>query len=218
MRKELFTASPVQGVSWSIFSTGAPRINPSKQALTTMILYARLVPLFRLFQQTVWRNLRTLSTFVCFARRAFPFLWRQKGDPNRRRRARKPLNINLKGSDQPTVFAASQDPAPRADVIPQGFTTSSVVETSTPVAFPLHSSEESHGVSTHDCSTGYDAGSSRVYVGPSVHSSLNPNPEDPPTFDGAGIGTLALSAIYPAFRPIVPTDMKRRDSRHGGVK
>ncbi|KAL4258132.1 hypothetical protein AB1N83_010699 [Pleurotus pulmonarius] len=196
-----------------------------------MAPYARLVALFRLFQQAIRRNLRSVPAIVSFVRRAFHFLWERKGDLNRRGRAPNAPNIDPEGDGgQPMVFAASQDPLPVVNALSQDYATSndfsleSVAHPSlntNPEDVPAPGEGEGEGALTRDHNTG-SANLNVEESSTSVPPPLKLTPEGPPTMheasnrDRVSTGTLPqLSVDYPAFRPIVPTDIKRQNDRHG---
>ncbi|KAF4584613.1 hypothetical protein EYR40_004611 [Pleurotus pulmonarius] len=204
-----------------------------------MIPYAPLVvALFRLFRQAAWRNIRSVSMLISSVRRAFQLLWRRKGDLSRRGGASAP-NTNAEGDScswQPTIFAASQDLSPGVGALLQDSTTSNDIEhlDAASVVSPHHSSLNATpgDAPTFDKGSGADSASPNnaepfhVSVSPGSHS-LEPAPEGPSISDkDNGTSTyhptsasepraLALSVEIPGFRPIVPTDIRRRADRHG---
>ncbi|KAF4584629.1 hypothetical protein EYR40_004622 [Pleurotus pulmonarius] len=202
-----------------------------------MALYARLVALFRLFQQATRRNLRSVPAIISFLRRTFHSLWKRKGILKRRDKAPDPLHLDPeRDGGQPMVFSASQDPLPVMNALSQDYAMSndfsleSVAHPSlntTPEDVPAPG--EGEGALAHDHNTGsasLNVEDSSTSVAPPLKSTT----EGPPTMPeestetsnrnsfSTGIPTLripTLRSVYPAFRPIVPTDIKRQNDRHG---
>ncbi|KAF4605831.1 hypothetical protein EYR40_004621 [Pleurotus pulmonarius] len=193
-----------------------------------MLPYARLVALFRLFQQAIRRNLRSVPAIISFLRRAFHFLWERKGELNRHGRAPNAPNIDPEGDGgQPIIFAASLDPLPAMNALSQDYATSndfSLESVAHPSLNPnpedVPAPGEGEGALTRDHNTG-SASLNVEESSTSVAPPLKLTPEGPPTMpeasnrDRVGASTLPqLSVEYPAFRPIVPTDIKRQNNRH----
>ncbi|KAL4255580.1 hypothetical protein AB1N83_011443 [Pleurotus pulmonarius] len=208
------------------------RLNAEGCSKFLMVPYARLVALFRLFQQTIWRNLPSVPAIISFVRRAFHFIWKRKWDLNGHGRAPNPLNLDTeRDGGQPMIFVASQELSPGATTLSQDPAALNGIEhpDPLPVELTLHSSldvnwDDAHAsekLSVAHSTSSNDAESVYVSLPSGSQSSLKPTPEGPPALSQetsnrgrVSTGTLArLSVEYPAFRPIVPTDIKRRERR-----